>query len=156
MIANFKPKRALAVPSVLTTQEITQLETWISTQVDNWINSGHKSFILKDLFGHQYWNWSSNNFPIQKLYDYWYQKYQMQNPNATNDELRTWSYEAAGSSVGRLLKRVCYYSQKYTFEERKEFQTIRYTLIKINTVNAQTSNAKENDINNGQGLLFEV
>lgn len=161
MIVNFKPKRALSIPKIITPQDVTRLEKWIETRVDKWLSSNHLSFTCRDLFGHSNWNWNINKFPIQLLYDNWYQEYETRFPNLTPDEIKYRSFNAAASSVGLLLKRVCHNTKKYTFEMIEEFKAIRYRLIKINqNVNSNKTDDmnmdNKTDFKDYQGFLFEI
>ena len=114
-------------PRIITAADIANISAWIEKEVDNYIKAGHNEFGIKDLFGGNNYFWGNNNFPIQILYDKYYDKY----INLGYDDSYS-SEEAvaqAGIYVGWILKSVCRDTKLYTFKIRREFKQIIYEVV---------------------------
>lgn len=117
--------KTLRKPSIINDTEFQNLVSWTETKIEDYLKRGHRSFTIKDLFGTSHWNWTSNKYPIQILYYRWREKYEKENPNLSQDELTIKAYDAAGVSVGHIIKHACFRSQR-KFNIIKEFKITRY------------------------------
>ncbi len=120
--------KQLRVPSVLDEKEYENLSLWVASKIEERLLKGYKSFTIIDLFGDNSWNWSRNKFPIQIVYNRWFDKYQKENPNLDYDTLSLKAFKAAGVSVGYLIKKACNDSKR-SFRMVSEFNACtRYIL----------------------------
>lgn len=122
--------RKTGTPTVINQQEVNNLKSWIKDKVDDYLSKGHLSFTCKDLFGGYNWNWSNKKFPISILYYRWYQRYEQKYPEKPVRDIQFMAYDAAGQSVGLLLKQVCEESNSYEFDYIEEFCSVRYRLTR--------------------------
>ena len=120
--------KTLRKPSIINDTEFQNLVTWTEAKIEEYLRKGYRSFTVKDLFGISHWDWSSNKYPIQILYYRWREKYELENPNLTQDELSYKAYDAAGIAVGYIIKQACFRSQR-NFRITKEFRITRYSVV---------------------------
>ena len=118
----------LRKPSIVNDTEFQNLVTWTEAKIEDYLEKGHRSFTVKDLFGISHWDWTFNKYPIQILYYRWREKYERENPNLSQDELTVKAYDAAGISVGHIIKQACFRSQR-NFRITKEFRITRYSVV---------------------------
>ena len=120
--------QTLRKPSIINDTEFKNLVTWTESKIEEYLLKGHRSFTVKDLFGVSHWNWTINRYPIQILYYRWREKYEVENPYLTQDELTQKAYDAAGVSVGYIIKQACFKSRR-KFKITKEFKLTRYSEV---------------------------
>ena len=120
--------KTLRKPSIINDIEFQNLVSWTEVKIEDYLRRGHRSFTVKDLFGISHWDWTSNKYPIQILYYRWREKYEIENPNLSQDELSQKAYDAAGVAVGHIIKQACSRSQR-KFKVTKEFRITRYSEV---------------------------
>ena len=94
-------------PTVLTRKEINQCKAYIEYVINYYISAGNKSFCVKDLFGYETWNWSTDHPDIECIYDAWvrvYTKRYSKKPGYNKDIISEMAYKQAGISLGYLVK----------------------------------------------------
>lgn len=119
--------KVLRKPSIINDTEFDNLVSWVGSKIEEYLSKGHRSFTAKDLFGISHWDWTSNKYPIQILFYRWREKYEVENPYLTQDELTRKAYDTAGIAVGHIIKQACEKSQR-NFKIVKEFRITRYSV----------------------------
>lgn len=120
--------KTLRKPSIINDVEFQNLVSWTEAKIEDYLRRGHRSFTVKDLFGISHWDWTTNKYPIQILYYRWREKYEVENPHLSQDELSQKAYDAAGIAVGHIIKQACFRSQR-KFRITKEFRITRYSEV---------------------------
>lgn len=94
-------------PRVLSASEIINCKKYIEEQIEEYLSTTHaKSFTVKDIFGYENWDWSTQHETIQCIYVAWVKHYIKVHPMWTCDEIYIESYKQAAISLGHLVKQV--------------------------------------------------
>jgi hypothetical protein len=114
-------------PSIIDDTEFNNLVSWVLSMMESYVLRGHTSFTAKDLFGYTHYDWSSRKYPIQILFYRWREKYEKENPGLSPDVLTAKAFDAAGVSLGYVMKKAADQSQR-RFKTYQEFRLTRYVL----------------------------
>ena len=120
-------------PTVLAAKEITQCKSYIEYVINAYISAGNKSFCVKDLFGYETWNWSTDHPDIECIYDAWvrvYTKRYGNKPGYNKDIISEMAYKQAGISLGHLVKQTARDMKNITFKIKNPSSwNIIYTVV---------------------------
>lgn len=117
-------------PSVVEDSELPGLVDFVKSSIKSFLSSGHRSFTAKDLFGYTHFDWREHNYPIQVIYDRWYQKVEQRDVkyNLSESQLCDAAFKNAGQAVGYIIK-MAVDQLPEKFRCTTEFKTTRYTLV---------------------------
>lgn len=115
-------------PSIIDDTENGNLVSWVNSKIEEYLRKGYRSFTIKELFGTTHWDWTNKKYPIQIIYYRWHQKYELENPRLSENEISAKAFDAAGVSVGYIIKQACTNSNR-SFKVTHEFRTTRYSVV---------------------------
>lgn len=121
----------LRKPSVVDDSEVQGLVDFVKSSIKTYLAKGHRSFTAKDLFGYTHFDWRDHNYPIQILFDRWYQKVEQRDAakyNLSEAEICDAAFKNAGQAVGYIIK-MAIVQLPEKFRCTTEFKTTRYTLV---------------------------
>lgn len=98
-------KTGFRTPRIISNAELEKCKKCVEKIIRKHLNTGIKSFTVKDLFGGDNWNWNKNKWYIQILYTKYYDKYSGWN-SFPDDDANMMAYKQAAIDVGRIVKLV--------------------------------------------------
>lgn len=98
-------KTGFRTPRIISDAELTKCKKCVEKIIRKYLNTGIKSFTVKDLFGGDNWNWNNKKWYIQILYDKYYNKYSNWD-GVTGDDANMMAYKQAAIDVGHIVKLV--------------------------------------------------
>lgn len=127
--------------NLLCYEEQSDIIDWLKWSIEHAVRSGETEVSVQKLFGGENWDWKECGFPIQLIWDKFYEKY-CDDKNIPHGDESDMTFEQAARSVGRLFK-IAILKSKYTFKMKKAFRSTIYILVTDDDIDSCGNKTKD-------------